>query len=70
MKPTFSKNEKIKFVEAGTDFLDPPTQDILWRYGTIQFEIKGKYGAVKYAIKENESKNIIKISRYLIFKVH
>ena len=49
MKPTFSKNEKIKFVEAGTDFLDPPTQDILWRYGTIQFEIKGKYGAVKYA---------------------
>ena len=70
MKPTFLKNEKIRFVEAGTDFLDPPTQEIIWRYGTIKFEIKSKFGAIKYCIYEEKKKKNIKISRYLIFKLH
>tara|TARA_B100001063_G_C16449083_1_gene397441 strand:- start:364 stop:573 length:210 start_codon:yes stop_codon:yes gene_type:complete len=65
--PHFKKNLKVKFVEAATDFIDPPTQDILWRYGKILFQVKSEYGAISYFIEENKKK--VKISRYLIFPV-
>jgi len=65
--PHFKKNLKVQFVETATDFIDPPTQDILWRYGKILFQVKSEHGAISYFIEENKKK--VKISRYLIFPV-
>ena len=65
----FKKNEKIRFVEAGTDFLTPE-QEIKWRYGKVLHRIKKRYGSVVYLIEEQENKNKLKISEYLVFKVH
>jgi len=66
--PHFKKGLKVQFVEAATDFIDPPTQDILWRYGKILFQVKSEHGAIFYFIEENKKK--VKISRYLIFPVN
>ena len=66
--PHFKKGLKVQFVEGATDFIDPPTQDILWRYGKILFQVKSEHGAISYFIEENKKK--VKISRYLIFPVN
>tara|TARA_X000001036_G_scaffold241544_1_gene225345 strand:+ start:401 stop:610 length:210 start_codon:yes stop_codon:yes gene_type:complete len=66
--PHFKKNLNVKFVEAATDFIDPPTQEILWRYGKILFQVKSEHGAISYYIEENKKK--VKVSRYLIFHVN
>ena len=66
--PYFKKGLKVQFVEAATDFIDPPTQDILWRYGKILFQVKSEHGAISYFIEENKKK--VKVSRYLIFPVN
>ena len=66
--PPFKKGLQVQFVEAATDFIDPPTQDILWRYGKILFQVKSEHGAISYFIEENKKK--VKISRYLIFPVN
>ena len=64
----YKKHQKIKFVEAATDFIDPPTQEILWRCGKILFQVKSEHGAISYYIEENKKK--VKVSRYLIFPVN
>ena len=66
--PNFKKGLEVQFVEAATDFIYPPTQDILWRYGKILFQVKSEHGAISYFIEENKKK--VKISRYLIFPVN
>ena len=66
--PHFKKGLKVQFVEAATDFIDPPKQDILWRYGKILFQVKSEHGAISYYIEENKKK--VKVSRYLIFPVN
>jgi len=66
----FKKNQEIRFVEPGTDFIISETQDIKWRYGKILFKINRKYGATSYMIEEHDNKNKLKISEYLIFEVH
>ena len=66
--PELKKHQEVKFVEAATDFIDPPTQDILWRYGKILFQVKSEHGAISYYIEENKKK--VKVSRYLIFPVN
>ena len=66
--PLFKKNQKVKFVEGATDFIDPPTQEILWRYGKILFQVKSKHGAISYYIEKNKKK--VKVSKYLIFHVN
>lgn len=67
--PHFKKHQKIRFVEATTDFIEPETQDLIWRHGKILFQIKKKYGAISYMIEE-DNKNKVKISEYLIFELH
>jgi hypothetical protein len=69
MMTDFKKNEKVRFVEAGTDFLTPD-QDIKWRYGSIIVKINKRYGSTAYLIEEENNKNKLKISEYLVFKVH
>ena len=66
----FKKHQEVRFVEPGTDFLMPETQDIIWRYGKILFKINKKYGATSYMIEEHINKNKLKISEYLVFEVH
>jgi len=66
--PHFKKGLEVQFVEAATDFIDPPTQEILWRYGKILFQVKSEHGAISYYIEENKKK--VKVSRYLIFPVN
>jgi len=68
--PNFKKNEKVRYIIAGTDFIDPPTQNILWEYGKILFKIKSQYGAESYFIEDLKDKTKAKISKYLIFKVN
>lgn len=65
----FKRNEKVRFVEAGTDFLTPD-QDIKWRYGFVIVKINKRYGSTAYLIQEENNKNKLKISEYLVFKVH
>jgi hypothetical protein len=68
--PNFKKNEKIRYIIAGTDFIDPPTQNIIWKYGKILFKIKSTHGSECYFIEDSEDKSKTKISKYLVFKVN
>tara|TARA_R100001163_G_scaffold65695_1_gene64065 strand:+ start:5990 stop:6205 length:216 start_codon:yes stop_codon:yes gene_type:complete len=68
--PSFKKNEKVRYIVAGSDFIDPPTQNILWKYGKILFKIKSKHGTESYFIENFEDKTKAKISKYLVFKVN
>ena len=68
--PSFKKNEKVRYIVAGSDFIDPPTQNILWKYGKILFKIKSKHGTETYFIENFEDKTKAKISKYLVFKVN
>lgn len=68
--PLFSKHEEVKFVVAGSEFIYPATQEIIWRYGKILFKVKSKAGAISYMILDKENKKKVKISKYLIFQVN
>lgn len=58
-------NQKVRFVEAGTDFLVPESQDIIWRYGVVHIVLKRSCIVI-----EDGTKDRLKISKYLIFPVH
>ena len=58
-------NQKVRFVETSTDFLVPESQDIIWRYGVVHIVLKRSC-----IIIEDETKDRLKISKYLIFPVH
>jgi hypothetical protein len=57
--------QKVRFVEAGTDFLVPESQDIIWRYGVVYVVLKRSCIVI-----EDGTKDRLKISKYLIFPVH
>tara|TARA_R110000751_G_scaffold265677_1_gene364743 strand:+ start:247 stop:471 length:225 start_codon:yes stop_codon:yes gene_type:complete len=68
--PSFKKHQKVKFVIAGSEFIYPATQEIIWRYGKILFQLKSKSGCISYMILDKENKKKVQISKYLVFQVN
>jgi len=60
---------RIKFVLPWDEIIDPPTQEIRWRYGVfrrVEFISNDKFVCW---VQEDETNKLYRISKYLVFKV-
>jgi hypothetical protein len=67
MDRAFKKNKKVKFIIPGIPFIDTKTDLIRWNYGEIVSSGSSKYGAKFVYIRENQTKEVIKVSTFGVF---
>jgi len=65
---TYKKHQRVKFVIPTDErIIDPQTEQVIWRYGTIQFFSKKTKSAW---ILEDDAKKNIQISLFCILPVN
>jgi len=65
---TYKKHQRVKFVIPTDErIIDPQTEQVIWRYGTIQFFSKKTNSAW---ILEDDAKKNIQISLFCILPVN
>ena len=68
-KSKISAGSRVKFVLPWEEIIDPPTQEIRWRYGIFRrIEFIDNIRFVCW-VQENKTNKLYRISKYLIFKV-
>lgn len=67
MDRAFKKNDKVKFIIPGIPFIETKTNLIRWNYGEIVSSGTTKHGAKFVYIREDQTKEVIKVSSFGVF---
>ena len=67
MDRAYKKNDKVKFIIPGIPFIDTKTDSIRWNYGEIVSSGTSKHGAKFVYIREDQTKEVLKVSTFGVF---